>query len=210
MAIGLLGRKIGMGQVFDEKGTLIPVTLIEAGPCPVIEKRVKDRDGYAAIQLGFGERPERLANKPDLGRFAKAGAKPQRFVREFRGEDTQTYEVGQTVSVGLFNAGDKVDIVGTSKGRGFASGRKRHGLKPGPESHGSMYHNRPGSNGGSSAPARTFPGRKLAGHMGDSRVTVKNLVIVKTDAERNIIMVRGSVPGANTGYLMIRKVGGKK
>ncbi len=210
MAIGLLGKKIGMGQVFDDKGTLIPVTLIQAGPCPVIEKRVKDRDGYAAIQLGFDDRPERLATKPALGQFKKAGVSPKRFIREFRGEDTQTYEVGQTLNVEVFKAGDHVDVTGTSKGRGFASGRKRHKLKPGPESHGSMYHNRPGSNGGSSAPSRTFPGRKLAGHMGDTRVTIKNLVIVKTDAERNLLMVRGSIPGTNTGYVMIRKTSGRK
>jgi large subunit ribosomal protein L3 len=206
MAIGLLGKKIGMGQIFDEKGTLIPVTLIQAGPCPVIEKRLKTRDGYEAIQLGFEEKPERLVNKPDLGRFKKAGVSAQRFVREFRGDDTLSFEVGQTLSVDLFNAGDRIDIVGTSKGRGFASGRKRHGLKPGPEGHGSMYHNRPGSNGGSSFPARTFPGRKLAGHMGNARVTVKNLTVVKTDAERNLLFVKGSIPGANTGYVMIRKV----
>lgn len=205
MPIGILGKKLGMSQVFDESGSLIPVTLIQAGPCPVLATRNVEKDGYSAVQLGFEEKPERLVNKPDLGRFKKAGAKPQRIVREFRVDDPQQYEVGKDVSVGIFAAGERVDVTGTSKGRGFIGPKKRHHATPGPETHGSMYHNRPGSNGGSSQPARTFPGKTMAGHMGDEKVTVKNLKIVKTDADKNLIYVLGSIPGTNSGYVTIRK-----
>ncbi len=205
MPLGLLGKKIGMTQLFDEKGSVIPVTVIEAGPCPVIQKRTVESDGYDAIQIGYDEKPERKANKPELGHFAKSGSKPQRLLREIRGIDINSLEVGQALSVEMFQEGEKVDIVGTSRGRGFTSVRKRHGTKPGPKSHGSMYHNRPGSNGGSSDPARTFLGKPLAGHDGASRVTTRNIRIVKTDSARNLIIIRGSIPGANGGYVMIRK-----
>lgn len=205
MPIGILGKKLGMSQVFDESGSLIPVTLIQAGPCPVLATRNVEKDGYSAVQLGFEEKPERLVNKPDLGRFKKAGAKPQRIVREFRVDDPQQYEVGKDVSVGIFAPGERVDVTGTSKGRGYIGPKKRHHATPGPVTHGSMYHNRPGSNGGSSQPARTFPGKTMAGHMGDEKVTVKNLKIVKTDADKNLIYVLGSIPGTNSGYVTIRK-----
>jgi large subunit ribosomal protein L3 len=197
-----------MTQLFDEKGAIIPVTLIEAGPCPVIQKRTAEANGYDAVQIGFDPKPERRVNKPDAGNFAKAGVEPVRFVREIRGEETSALEVGQKLSVEIFEEGETVDVIGTSKGRGFASVRKRHGSKPGPKSHGSMYHNRPGSMGGSSEPARTFPGKPSAGHYGVERITIKNIKIVKTDAARNLIIVRGSIPGANGGYVIIRK--GKK
>ncbi|MDX2177801.1 MAG: 50S ribosomal protein L3 [Candidatus Sumerlaeia bacterium] len=209
MAIGILGKKLGMSQMFDENGSLIPVTLIQAGPCPVLEKRVKDRDGYTAVQLGFDEQKASRVNKPDAGRFAKAGAAPQRFVREFRGDGAAALEVGQSVDVNIFAAGEKVDITGTSRGRGFAGPRKRHHLTPGPVTHGSMYHNRVGSNGGSSFPSRTFPGKKMSGHMGDSRVTVKKLTVVKTDPENNLLIVKGSVPGSPDGYVMVHKLADK-
>lgn len=205
MPIGILGKKLGMSQVFDESGSLIPVTLIQAGPCPVLATRNVEKDGYSAVQLGFEEKPERLVNKPDLGRFKKVGAKPQRIVREFRVDDPQQYEVGKKVSVEIFAAGERVDVTGTSKGRGYIGPKKRHHATPGPVTHGSMYHNRPGSNGGSSQPARTFPGKTMAGHMGDEKVTVKNLKIVKTDADKNLIYVLGSIPGTNSGYVTIRK-----
>lgn len=208
MALGILGKKIGMTQLFDEKGSVIPVTLIQAGPCPVIQKRTEDNDGYAAVQIGFDPRPERVVSKPELGHFKKAGVEPVRFVREMRGEETSDLEVGQTLSVEIFEAGETVDIIGTSKGRGFTSVRKRHGSRPGPKSHGSMYHNRPGSMGGSSDPSRTYLGKPSAGQDGMLRITAKNLTIVKTDAARNLIIVKGSIPGANGGYVIIRK--GKK
>lgn len=207
MPLGLLGKKIGMTQLFDEKGTLIPVTVIEAGPCPVVQKRTQDTHGYQAVQLGFETKPERLVSKPEAGHFAKAGTavKVTRVVREIRGEETSSLEVGQTLNVSMFEAGERVDVIGTSKGRGFTSVRKRHGTKPGPKSHGSMYHNRPGSMGRPSKPGGTYKGKPSAGHHGDSQVTTRGLKIVRTDAERNLILVKGSVPGANGGYVLIRK-----
>lgn len=205
MALGILGKKIGMTQIFDDKGILVPVTVVLAGPCPVVQKKVAEKDGYQAVQIGFDEKPERLVNKPDAGHAAKASVKPCRILREFRGEETATLEVGQTVDVGIFADGERVDVVGTSKGRGFTSMIKRHNSKPGPASHGSMYHNRPGSNGGSSFPARTFKGKPLAGRHGGSRVTTQNIQIVKRDTEKNLLFVRGAVPGADNGYVLVRK-----
>jgi large subunit ribosomal protein L3 len=205
MALGLLGKKIGMTQIFDENGVLIPVTLILAGPCPVVQKKDADTDGYQAVQLGFDEKPERLANRPEAGHVAKAGVKPCRILREFRGEETATYEVGQNVDIGIFADGERVDVIGTSKGRGFSSAARRHHSKGGPASHGSMYFNRPGSNGGSSFPARTFKGKKLPGQHGNFRTTAQNIQIVKRDAERNLLFVRGAVPGCNEGYVLVRK-----
>lgn len=205
MPLGLLGRKLGMTQLFDEKGAIVPVTVIEAGPCPVIMKRTTQDDGYDAVQIGFDAIPERKVTKPMLGHFKKANVAPHRFVREFRGEEATKLEVGATLDVGLFAAGEKVDVVGTTKGRGFQGPHKRSGNKPGPETHGSMYHNRPGSMGGSSDPSRSWKGKAAAGHMGDLRVTTKNLKVVRTDAGKNLILVRGSVPGANGGLVLICK-----
>ncbi len=205
MPLGLLGKKLGMTQVFDEKGAVIPVTLIEAGPCPVVCKRTVEDDGYAAVQIGYDAKPERKVNKPEAGHYAKAGVAPVRFVREIRGDETAELEVGQNLSVEIFEEGEKVSISGTSKGRGFAGVLKRHNSHPGPNSHGSMYHNGPGSMGGASDPSRVFKGKKLPGHYGSERVTVKNLKIVKADAARNLLLIKGSVPGANGGYVIIRK-----
>lgn len=205
MPLGLLGKKLGMMQLFDEKGAVVPVTVIEAGPCPVIQKRTEESDGYAAVQIGFDEKPERLVNKPDLGHFKKANVKPVRIVREFRGDETLSLEVGQTLTLDMFAEGEKVDVIGTTRGRGFAGPHRKCGSKPGPKSHGSMYHNRTGSRGGSSDPSRTFKATPGPGHLGDTRVTSKNLRIVKTDAARNLIIVHGSIPGANGGYVIIRK-----
>lgn len=210
MALGLLGKKIGMTQLFDEKGAVIPVTVIEAGPCPVIQKRTQDSDGYDAVQLGFDAKHERTVNKPEAGHFKSSNSGATHFIREIRGAETTGFEVGQTLSVELFKEGESVDIIGTTKGRGFTAVRKRHGSKPGPKTHGSMYKNRPGSMGGSSEPARTFPGKPSSGHDGQLRVTAKNLKIVKTDAAKNLIIVRGSIPGANGGYVIIRKGSARK
>jgi large subunit ribosomal protein L3 len=179
--------------------------LIQAGPCVVVSKRSKEVDGYEAVQIGFDEIAERLVNKPRLGHFRKAGVVPQRFLREFRGPESQELEVGQSLTVDMFQPGERIDVVGTSKGRGFTSVRKRWGSKPGRASHGSMYFNRPGSGGASSYPSRTFPGKKNSGHHGNTRETTLNLVIVKCDPERNLIAVRGSVPGANNGFVLLRK-----
>jgi large subunit ribosomal protein L3 len=212
MPLGLLGKKVGMTQIFDETGTLVPVTLIQAGPCVVVNKRSKDVDGYEAVQVGYDSIPERLVNKPDAGQFKKAGVAPLRVLREFRGPESQELEIGQALTVSMFEPGERIDVVGTSKGRGFTSVRKRWNSKPGRASHGSMYFNRPGSQGASSFPSRTFPGTKSSGHHGDTRETTTNLLIVKCDPERNLIAVRGSVPGATNGYVLLRKrvVRGKK
>ena len=205
MALGILGKKIGMTQMFDDTGNLIPVTLVLAGPNYVVTKRVKDRDGYEAVQLGFEQKPEKNTNKPDLGRFNKASVPSCRFVREFRGTELADYEVGSQVNVDIFEIGDKIDVIGTSKGRGFASVRKRHNSHPGPRSHGSMYRNKPGSMGQASDPSRVYKGKKLPGQHGNSRVTAQNLEVVKTDLSRNMLVIKGSIPGANQSYVMLRK-----
>ncbi|MBX3730738.1 MAG: 50S ribosomal protein L3 [Candidatus Sumerlaeia bacterium] len=206
MPLGLLGKKLGMTQIFDESGSLVPVTAILVGPNFVLQKRDIEKDGYVAVQLGFDEKPERRANKPELGRARLADAPPCYFLREFRGDAADGLEVGQRLGVNdVFADGDKVDIIGTSKGRGFTSVRKRHNSRPGPKSHGSMYHNRPGSGGASSYPSRTFKGKPNPGRMGGTRVTAQNLLVIRRDADKNILFVRGSVPGATNGYVMVRK-----
>jgi len=210
MPIGLLGRKLGMSQIFDKNGRIVPVTFIEAGPCIVLDKKTKESDGYTAVQLGFGERQEKNTPKPQLGQFKKIGVPPLRFVREFRLEDASILDklpdVGGTLTIGdVFKEGEHVDVVGISKGRGFASPIKRWHTRRGPETHGSMYHRRPGSQGASSYPSRTWKGKHAAGHMGSARVTALNLVIMRTDEEKNLILVKGSIPGHNNSFVMIRK-----
>jgi large subunit ribosomal protein L3 len=210
MPIGLLGRKLGMSQVFDKNGRLVPVTFIEAGPCIVLDKKTKESDGYTAVQLGFGERKEKNTPQPLLGQFKKIGVPPLRFVREFRLEDTTSLDklpdVGGTLTLAdVFKEGEHVDVVGVSKGRGFASPIKRWHTRRGPETHGSMYHRRPGSQGASSYPSRTWKGKHAAGHMGAAQTTALNLVIMRTDEEKNLILVKGSVPGHTNSFVMIRK-----
>ncbi|AEG16553.1 50S ribosomal protein L3 [Desulfofundulus sp. TPOSR] len=204
MPKGILGRKVGMTQIFNDAGQAIPVTVIEAGPCIVVQKKTPERDGYSAIQLGFGEKPERLVNKPLKGHFAKAGVRPLRFLRELRVENVEDYQVGQEIKADVFAAGERVDVVGTSRGRGFAGGIKRHGFHRGPMAHGSKYHRRPGSLG-AKGPARVFKGRKLPGHYGVERVTVQNLEVVRVDPERNLLAVKGSVPGPRGGLLLVKE-----
>ncbi len=205
MLLGLLGKKLGMSQIFDEDGRLVPVTLIEAGPCPILQKKEKSKDGYDALQIGFDPKPKRLTNKPEMGRFNKSNVSPVRFMREIRIQDVSKYEVGQVLDVEVFKEGEKVDVTGISKGRGFAGTVKRHHSSRGPESHGSMYHRRPGSMGGSADPSRVFKGKALPGHMGNSRCTILNLKVVKTDKEKNLLVLKGSVPGHMNSYLLIRK-----
>lgn len=207
MPIGILGKKLGMSQMFDDNGAVIPVTLIEAGPCPILQVKSEETDGYRAVRLGFDPKPEKAATKPEVGDARRAGAEPMRLVREFRVEDLDGYQVGGAIDASLFEVGDKVDVIGKSIGRGFAGTIRRHNTRRGPESHGSMYHRRPGSMGASSYPSRTFKGKKLAGRLGAERVTVRNLVVVMTDPEKNLIAVRGSIPGHKNGYVMIRKAG---
>jgi len=204
MAKGLLGIKVGMTQVFNEQGQVIPVTAIEAGPCQVIQKKTVERDGYNALQLGFLPKDEHKVNKPLKGHFEKAGTKPYRYIREIRVEDPDAFEIGQEVKVDIFSEGQKVDIVGTSKGKGFTGSVKRHGFGRGPMTHGSMYHRRPGALA-AKGPARVFKGRKMPGHKGVDRITVQNLVVVKADPEINLLLVRGSVPGPNKGLVIVKE-----
>jgi large subunit ribosomal protein L3 len=204
--LGILGKKIGMTRIFDEAGNVVPVTVIQAGPCPVLQvKRHAGDDGYSAIQLGFGTRREKLTTKPLVGHFKKAGAAPQQFVREIRLDDVEGYEVGKTVDIEIFEVGEKVDVTGVSKGRGFAGPMKRHHSSRGPESHGSMYHRRPGSMGASADPSHVFKGKKLAGHMGAVRSTTQNMKVVGIDKENHLLLLNGSVPGHANGFVMIRK-----
>ena len=200
----IIGRKVGMTQIFDEKGLVVPVTVIEAGPCNVVQVKTVETDGYDAIQLGFGEVKEHKVNKPEMGHFKKANVKAQKHLREFRVKDLSTVKVGDVIKVDSFEQGDIVDIQGTSKGHGFQGVIKRHGQSRGPMGHGSMYHRRPGSMGPTSTPGRVFPGKKLPGHMGALTVTIQNLEVIKVDLDKNAILVKGSVPGAKGAILKIK------
>lgn len=203
MTKGILGRKIGMTQVFAENGNLIPVTVVEAAQNVVLQKKSVESDGYEAVQVGFEDKREKLANKPEKGHVAKANTNPKRFVREFRGVDVTGYEVGQEVKVDIFAAGDVVDVTGISKGKGFQGVIKRHGQSRGPMAHGSRYHRRPGSMG-PVAPNRVFKGKLLPGRMGGEQITVQNLEIIKVDVERNLLLIKGNVPGPKKALLKIK------
>lgn len=203
MVKGILGKKLGMTQLFTEEGKAVPVTVIEAGPCVVVQKKTAETDGYNAIQVGFGEIREKLVNKPTKGHFSKAGIKTLRYVKEFRLDNVDEYQVGQQIAVDVFAGGESVDVVGTSKGKGFAGGIKRHGFHRGPMAHGSKYHRRPGSLG-AKGPARVFKGRLLPGRLGGERVTVQNLQVIRVDAERNLLIVKGAVPGAKNSLLIVK------
>ena len=204
MKKAILGKKLGMTQIFDENGKVIPVTVIEAGPCVVVQKKTTENDGYEAIQVGFGDIREKLLTKADKGHFAKAGVAIKRYVREFRLEDAASYEVGQEIKADVFAAGEKVDVSGVSKGKGFQGTIKRWNAHRGPETHGSKFHRAVGSMGGSSDPSRTFKNKKLPGHMGNVNTTVLNLKVAKVIAEKNLILIRGGVPGPNKGLVVIR------
>ncbi|PEJ61570.1 50S ribosomal protein L3 [Bacillus wiedmannii] len=203
MTKGILGRKIGMTQVFAENGELIPVTVIAANPNVILQKKTTETDGYNAIQLGFEDKREKLTNKPEQGHTAKASTTPKRFIREIRDADVDGLEVGQEVKVEVFAAGEIVDVTGISKGKGFQGVIKRHGQSRGPMSHGSRYHRRPGSMG-PVAPNRVFKGKKLAGRMGGDQVTIQNLEIVQVDTERNLLLVKGNVPGAKKSLVVVQ------
>ncbi|SDC49172.1 50S ribosomal protein L3 [Shouchella lonarensis] len=201
MSKGILGKKIGMTQIFSETGDVIPVTVIEATPNVVLQKKTVESDGYEAIQLGFAD--AKKPNKPAQGHAAKAETAPKRFVKEIRGANVDEHEVGQEVNVAIFSAGDIVDVTGTSKGKGFQGAIKRHNQSRGPMSHGSRYHRRPGSMG-PVAPNRVFKGKLLPGRMGGEQVTMQNLEIVRVDEARNLLLVKGNVPGAKKSYVTIR------
>ena len=203
--IGLLAKKVGMTQVYEEGGRVVPVTVLTAGPCPVVQIKTKERDGYTALQIGFGTKREALIRKPIQGHLKKHQASGVRMLREIRVDDASTYEVGQKLDVSLFEVGSSVDVVGVSKGRGFAGVTKRHHFTGGRETHGCVTHKQPGSIGASAYPSRVIKGKRLPGRMGGERVTVKNLQVVKVDAEQNLIYVRGAVPGPKSGYLQIRR-----
>ncbi|WP_453992435.1 50S ribosomal protein L3 [Bacillus nitroreducens] len=203
MTKGILGRKVGMTQVFVGNGELIPVTVIEAAPNVVLQKKSVETDGYEAVQIGFEDKREKLSNKPEKGHAAKANTAPKRFVRELRGVNLDEFEVGQEVKVDIFAEGDIVDVTGISKGKGFQGAIKRHGQARGPMSHGSRYHRRPGSMG-PVAPNRVFKNKLLPGRMGGERITVQNLEIVKVDSERNLLLVKGNVPGPRKSLITVK------
>ena len=199
----IIGKKVGMTQIFDENGYVIPVTVIEAGPCTVAQVKSVDTDGYNAVQLGFGDVKDKHINKPEKGHFAKSKLTAKKHLREFR-VDSADVKVGDEVKADAFVAGDKVDVQGTTKGKGFQGVIKRHGQHRGPMGHGSMYHRRPGSMGPTSSPGRVFPGKKLPGHTGKDTITVQNLEVVRVDMDKNVLLIKGSVPGNKGAILKIR------
>lgn len=221
MKKAILATKIGMTQIFNEDGVLTPVTVLQAGPCVVTQVKTAENDGYSAIQVGFGEKKERIVNrdvagkkvivnphgatKAEAGHFKKAGTTPKRYVREFRLENAEEYEIGSEIKADIFAEGDKIDATATSKGKGYAGGIKRYGMRSGPAAHGSKYHNHAGSNGSATTPGRVFKGKKMPGHMGAVRVTVQNLEIVKIDLDNNVILVKGSVPGPKKSLVMLKE-----
>ena len=205
MKKAILTTKVGMTQVFSEDGVLTPVTVLQAGPCVVTQVKTVENDGYSAVQVGFGDIREKLVNKPKKGHFAKAGVTAKRFLKEFRLEDAESYTLGQEIKADVFAAGDKVDATAKSKGKGFQGAIKRHGQSRGPMAHVSKYHRHAGSNGSATTPGRVFKGKHMPGHMGAVRVTVQNLEVVSVDAEKNLILVKGAVPGPKKSLVMLKE-----
>jgi large subunit ribosomal protein L3 len=201
---GIIGRKIGMTRVFNDKGESIPVTVIEAGPCPIVQVKTKATDGYDAIQMGFGLGKSRRVNKPLMGHFKKAGAEPSRLLRELRVEDAAAFEVGSEIKAVVFEVGYRVSVTGFSKGKGFQGVVKRWGFGGGGDSHGSKSHRKPGSIGQCATPSKVWKNRKMPGHTGNRRITVRNLEVVQVDADRNVIALRGAVPGHIKGYVIVK------
>ena len=205
MKKAILATKVGMTQIFNEDGQLIPVTVLQAGPCVVTQVKTDENDGYTAVQVGFGDIREKLVNKPETGHFAKAGVAVKRFVKEFRFENAAEYEVGQEIKADIFAAGDKIDATAVSKGKGFQGAIKRHNQSRGPMTHGSKFHRHAGSNGSASDPSKVFKGKKMPGQMGNKKITVQNLEVVRVDAENNLILVKGSVPGPKKCLVTIKE-----
>lgn len=204
MVVGILGTKLGMTQVFDEKGAAIPVTVIQAGPCTVTQVKTKETDGYAAIQIGFGECKEKALNKPLIGHLKKSESAPVRHLTECRLDNAGEFQLGQQLGADTFEAGQIVDVVGTSIGRGFAGYQKRHNFARGPMAHGSKNHRSPGSTGAGTTPGRVYPGKRMAGRLGGTRVTIRKLTVVRVDAERNLILIKGAVPGKPGALVQIK------
>ena len=220
MKKAILTTKVGMTQIFDENGVLIPVTVLQAGPCVVTQVKTVENDGYSAVQVGFGEAKNKIVakdvagkkivnahgvNKAQQGHFEKAGVESKKFVKEFRFDNAEEYQVAQEIKADIFQAGDKVDATATSKGKGFQGAIKRHGQSRGPMAHGSKYHRHAGSNGACSDPSRVFKGKKMAGHMGNVKVTVQNLEVIRVDVENNVILVRGAVPGPKKSLVVLKE-----
>jgi large subunit ribosomal protein L3 len=204
VSVGILGTKLGMTQIFDDKGRSIPVTVVQAGPCPVTQIKTKETDGYTAIQVGFGETREKSLSQPELGHLKKSSAAPLRHLREYRLDDVSEFELGQVIGVDRFAAEQLVDVTGDSTGRGFAGYQKRHNFKRGPMAHGSKNHRLPGSTGAGTTPGRVFPGKRMAGRLGGKQVTMRKLQVVRVDAERNLLLIKGGLPGKVGALLNIR------
>lgn len=205
MKKAILATKVGMTQVFNSEGVLVPVTVLQAGPCVVTQVKTIENDGYKAVQVGFVDKREKLVNKPLKGHFDKAGVSYKRFVREFRFDNAEDYSVKDEIKVDVFAEGDKIDATAVSKGKGFQGAIKRHGQHRGPMAHGSKYHRHAGSNGACSDPSRVFKGKKMAGHMGHRQVTVQNLEVVRVDAENNLLLVKGAVPGPRKSLVTVKE-----
>ncbi len=205
MKKAILTTKVGMTQVFSDNGELVPVTVLQAGPISVTQVKTVENDGYAAVQVGFGDIRDRLVNKPRKGQFAKAGVANKRFLKEFKFENAADYKVGQEIKADIFSAGDRIDATAKSKGKGFQGAIKRHGLSRGPMKHGSKYHRHAGSSGSATSPGRVLKGKKMPGQMGSVKVTMQNLEVIRVDAEKNLILVKGAVPGAKKSLVILRE-----
>jgi large subunit ribosomal protein L3 len=203
VSFGILGTKLGMTQVFDETGKAIPVTVIQAGPCTVTQIKTAQTDGYSAVQVGYGEVSQKALNKPEIGHLAKSGAPPVRHLREYRLEDPSQFELGQQIKVDAFSPGQVVDVIGTSIGRGFAGYQKRHNFRRGPMAHGSKNHRAPGSTGAGTTPGRVYPGKKMAGRLGGTRVTIRKLTVFRVDSDRNLLLIKGAVPGKPGAFVNV-------
>ncbi|HIK22542.1 MAG: 50S ribosomal protein L3 [Cyanobacteria bacterium J003] len=212
MTVGILGTKLGMTQIFDEAGRSVPITVVQAGPCPITQIKTPQTDGYTAIQVAYGEVREKNLSRPERGHLNKSQTPPMRHLREFRLEDVSAYQLGQAITVDIFSPGQLVDVHGTSIGRGFAGYQKRHNFKRGPMAHGSKNHRLPGSTGAGTTPGRVFPGKRMAGRMGNTAVTIRKLQVVRVDPERNLILIKGALPGKPGALVSITpaKVVGRK
>ena len=201
----IIGKKLGMSQIFTADGIVIPVTVIEAGPCPVIQKKTQEKDGYNALQVAFGDTKEKNVSKPVMGQFKKANVAPKKVLKELPIDDVNNFEIGQEINCSIFAEGDHVDVVGTSKGKGFAGAVKRWNHHIGPKAHGSGYHRGVGSMSANSSPSRVFKNKKMAGHLGNERVTVQNLTVARVDAARNLLLIKGAIPGAKGGIVVVKQ-----
>jgi large subunit ribosomal protein L3 len=203
VTVGILGKKLGMTQIFDQAGNAVPVTVVQAGPCVVTQIKTAETDGYAAIQVGFEETTEKSLNRPKLGHLARSGSAPLRYLQEYRVAVATDYELGQTITAESFSAGQLVDVSGKSIGRGFAGYQKRHNFRRGPMAHGSKNHRLPGSTGAGTTPGRVYPGKRMAGQLGNSQVTIRKLEVIRVDSDRNLLLIKGAVPGKPGGLLSV-------